>query len=176
VVNDYDENQSDNIILYGHNQKNQSMFGTLKKYKITRAIDNGFEYYKEHPTFTFSNLYQTYTYKIVAIFVIEVEPWQNPNGVVFDYHNYVNFAPSGNYTFENWQTNLNAHTALDTGVDFGEDDQYMTLSTCSNEFEPSRLVVIGRKLRPGESAEVDTSKASINADAIEPDLAFIYNY
>jgi SrtB family sortase len=176
VINDYDENQSDNIVLYGHNQKNQTMFGTLKKYKITRANNAGFKYYKENPTFTFSNLYKTYTYKIIAIFVIEVEPRQNPSGVIFDYHNYVNFSKNGIYTYDKWQTNINAHTALDTGVEFNEDDKFITLSTCSNEFEPSRLVVVGRRVRDGEDASVDTSKASINADAIEPDLAFIYNY
>jgi hypothetical protein len=37
-------------------------------------------------------------------------------------------------------------------------------------------VVIGRRVRDGESPEVDTEKAAINPDAIEPDWDFIYNY
>jgi SrtB family sortase len=178
VVNDYPDNQSDNIVLYGHNQKDNTMFGTLKQYKVTRQNKRGFDYYKEHPTFTFSNLYETFTYKIVAIFVIEVEPWQNPTGEIFDYHNYITFnnVKSGKYTYNNWEAQILAHSAIDTGVDIEKGDHFMTLSTCSNEFEPSRLVVIGRRLRDGESAEVDTSKAVINTDAIEPDWDFIYKY
>jgi sortase B len=177
IVNDYNNKQTDNIILYGHNQKDNTMFGTLKKYKTTKVNPKGFEYYKEHPTFTFSNLYEEYTYKIVAIFVIEVEERQNPDGEIFDYHNYIRFtAPErSEYNFENYVAQITAHSAIDTGVDMKEGDKFITLSTCSNEFEPSRLVVIGRRVRTGESAEVDTSLSSINADAIEPDWTYIYN-
>ena len=50
----------------------------------------------------------------------------------------------------------------------------MTLYTCSNEFDNSRFVVIGRKVRDGESPEVDTSLAKLNPDVKEPDLNFIY--
>ncbi|MDR0903434.1 MAG: class B sortase [Ruminococcus sp.] len=176
VVNDYNNKQADNIVLYGHNQRDNSMFGTLKKYKTTRVNPNGFEYYKEHPTFTFSNLYENYTYKIVAIFIIEVEPYQNPTGEIFDYHNFIRFTSPevSDYTFDNWVEKITAHSAIDTNVDMEKGDKFMTLSTCSNEFEPSRLVVIGRRLREGESPDVDTTKAAINPDAIEPDLDYIY--
>ncbi|MDR0987006.1 MAG: class B sortase [Ruminococcus sp.] len=176
VVNDYNNAQADNIVLYGHNQRDTTMFGTLKKYKTTRVNPTGFEFYKEHPTFTFSNLYENYTYKIVAIFIIEVEPYQNPTGEIFDYHNYIIFTSPevSEYTFDNWVEKITAHSAIDTNVDMAPGDRFMTLSTCSNEFEPSRLVVVGRRVREGESPEVDTSKAAINPDAIEPDLDFIY--
>jgi sortase B len=178
TVNDYNEKQADNIVLYGHNQRDNSMFGTLKKYKTTRVHTSGFDYYKEHPTFTFSNLYENYTYKIVAIFVIEVEPYQNPTGEIFDYHNYIRFTSPevSEYTYDNWVEKITAHSAINTNIDMVDGDKFLTLSTCSNEFEPSRLVVVGRRVREGESAEVDTSKAAINPDAIEPDWDYIYNY
>ena len=168
VANDYDKNQSDNLIIYGHNQADQTMFGTLKK-------DNtkNFDFYLDHPTFKFSNLYEEYTYKIVAMFVVEVEPYQTRDGVVFDYHNYVNF--NKNRTFSDFKENILARTAVNTGVDFNEDDKFITLSTCSNEFEPSRFVVIGRRVRDGESPEVDVSKAAINEDMLEPDYSYIYS-
>lgn len=173
IANDYDKNQSDNIIIYGHNQKNGTMFGTLKDYKITQSRTENFDFYCENPTFTFSNLYEEYTYKIIAMFIIEVEPRQTRDGVIFDYHNYINFTP--NRSFDTWKSNILDRTAVNTGVDFNEDDQFITLSTCSNEFEPSRFVVIGRKVRDGESSRVDTSKAELNTDAKEPDLNFIYS-
>ncbi len=171
-INDYNDKQSDNIIVYGHNQADGSMFGTLKKYKIKKQSTGNFSFYQQNPTFKFSNLYEEYTYKIIAIFVIEVKPEQTRDGVIFDYHNYVKFA--GERNFDKFKENILKRTAVNTGVDFDENDKFMTLSTCSNEFDPSRLVVIGRRVRPGESPEVDTSKAEINEDMLEPDYAYIY--
>ncbi|MDE7294099.1 MAG: class B sortase [Oscillospiraceae bacterium] len=174
VVNDYDFNQCDNIILYGHNQADGTMFGTLKKYKVTSQNTSRFDFYKEHPTFTFSNLYEEYTYKIIALFVCEVEPRHTRDGVIFDYQNYVIFG-SREKTFDEYMENLNERTEIITGVDVREGDKFMTLSTCSNEFEPSRFIVVGRRVRDGESAEVDTSKAELNPNVKEPDWNYIYN-
>lgn len=173
VANDYSKNQSDNLVIYGHNQADQTMFGTLKKYKIKKDNTKNFDFYLDHPTFKFSNLYEEYTYKIIAMFVVEVEPYQTKDGVVFDYHNYINFGSSR--TFSDFKENILARTAVNTGVDFDEDDKFITLSTCSNEFEPSRFVVIGRRVRDGESPEVDVSKAAINEDMLEPDYSYIYS-
>lgn len=174
VVNDYDFNQSDNIILYGHNQANGTMFGTLQKYKITKQNTSKFDFYLQHPTFTFSNLYEEYTYKIIALFVVEVEPEQTRDGVIFDYQNYIRFG-SKEKTYEEFMQNVTERSQIITGVDVQEGDKFMTLSTCSNEFEPSRFVVIGRRVRDGESPEVDTSVAALNPDAKEPDWNYIYN-
>lgn len=173
IANDYNDNQSDNLIIYGHNQADQTMFGTLKKYKIKKDNTKNFDFYLENPTFTFSNLYEEYTYKIIAMFVIEVEPYQTRDGIIFDYHNYVNF--NKKKTFSTFEENLLARTAVNTGVDFNENDKFITLSTCSNEFEPSRFVVIGRRVRDGESAEVNVSLAEINTDMLEPDYSYIYS-
>ncbi|MGN0666271.1 MAG: class B sortase [Huintestinicola sp.] len=174
VVSDYGFNQSDNIILYGHNQANGSMFGTLQKYKITKQNTKKFDFYLQHPTFTFSNLYEEYTYKIIALFVVEVLPEQTREGKIFDYHNYIKFG-SQKRTYEEFMKNITDRSEIITGVDVQEGDQFLTLSTCSNEFEPSRFIVIGRKVRDGESPEVDTSLAKLNPDALEPDWNFIYS-
>ena len=172
VVNDYDFNQADNLVIYGHNQKDGTMFGTLQYYKVKKSDTSRFEFYKEHPTFEFSNLYENYTYKIIAMFVSEADETQARDGDIFDAHNFVYFGSSEKRTFEKFEKYIYERTAVLTGVDFNENDKYMTLSTCSNEFEPSRFIVIGRRVRDGESPEVDTSKAEINPDAKEPD----YNY
>ena len=173
VVNDFSANQSDNIVLYGHNQANGSMFGTLQRYKVTKQNTSRFDFYLEHPTFEFSNLYHEYTYKIIAAFVIEVEPRQTRTGEVFDYQNYIRFG-SKSYTYDEWMENIMARTEIITGVDVEKGDKFLTLSTCSNEFEPSRFLVIGRRVREGEDPYVDTSLARLNPDAVEPDWNYIY--
>lgn len=174
IVDDYGFRQSDNIILYGHNQANGAMFGTLQKYKVTKQNTSRFSFYLEHPTFTFSTLYEEYVYKIVALFVVEADASQTRDGVIFDYHNYIMFGANGR-TYDAFIENITERTEIITGVDVQEGDQFMTLSTCSNEFEPSRFVVIGRKVRDGESPEVDTSLACLNPDAKEPDWDYIYS-
>ncbi len=174
VANEQNDLQSDNLVIYGHNQKDGTKFGTLKNYKIKSSDTSNFEFYKEHPTFEFSNLYENYTYKIIATFVSEATAEQDPNGEWFDYHNYINF-DDGNYSFEKYKTIVESRSAIITGVDYNEDDKYITLSTCSNEFDNSRFVIIGRRVREDESTFVDTSKATINEDMKEPDLNFIYN-
>jgi len=169
--NDY--NQCDNIVLYGHNQANGEMFGTLKNYKITKQNTSNFSFYKEHPTFTFSSLYEEYEYKIIACFVIEVEPYQTRDGQIFDYHNYIIFNDN-EWKYSTFIENVMERTEINTGVDVNENDKFLTLSTCSNEFEPSRFVVIGRRVRDGEDPTVDTSLATLNEDAKEPDWSYIY--
>lgn len=175
-VNDYAFNQSDNLTIYGHNQADGSMFGTLQYYKVTQKDTSRFSFYQEHPTFTFSNLYEEYTYKIVAMFVSESTASQAKDGVIFDAHNFVRFKKdkSEKRSFENFVKNINERTEILTGVDMQEGDKFMTLSTCSNEFDNSRFIVIGRRVRDGESPEVDTSLAQLNPNVKEPDWNYIY--
>ena len=54
-------------------------------------------------------------------------------------------------------------------------DRLLTLSTCYSEFEDARLVVIARLVRPGESTEVDTSKAVENPNPRYPQAYYDEN-
>ncbi|MGN0690898.1 MAG: class B sortase [Oscillospiraceae bacterium] len=177
IINDYDFNQSDNVTIYGHNQADGSMFGTLQYYKVTKQNTSRFSFYQDHPTFTFSNLYEEYTYKIVAVFVSESKASQARDGIIFDPHNFVRFKADSSHerSFESFVKNINERTEILTGVDMEKGDKFMTLSTCSNEFDDSRFIVIGRRVRDGESPEVDTSLAQLNPNVKEPDWNFIYN-
>lgn len=158
--------RSDNLVLYGHNQKDRSMFGSLKDYK------KNLEHYKAHPTITFNSNYQSDVYKIFAYFVTEVEPYQTSDGYVFDYHNYLDLSDKAVY--EDFISNINERSQIVTSVDVRYGDEFLTLSTCSNEFEPSRFVIFARKTRKGEDTEVNTSAAYLNPQAKEPDWKVIF--
>lgn len=147
-INDYVENQTKNIIIYGHKQKSGSMFGTLHNYH------NNIDFYKENPTFEFSNLYETYTYKVLAMFVC-----QTKGEDVFDYHNYINLPEKGDYCFYKWLLNVRDRSEIETPVSADINDYYITLSTCSYEKPDCRFVVIGRRVRDDETNDVDTEKA-----------------
>ena len=53
---------SDNIILYGHNMRDGSMFAALSSY-----LDPDF--YAEHPIICFDSLYERRTYEIICVFI-----------------------------------------------------------------------------------------------------------
>lgn len=157
--------QSDNIVLYGHNEADNSMFGDLDRYK------KNIEFYKEHPIIQFNTNYEAGQYKIIGYFVTNVLPSQARDGVVFDYHNYIDMDED---RYNDFISNVMLRTQINTGVDCKYGDKFITLSTCSSEFEPSRFVVVARKVRKGEDPNVDTSLASINKNAKEPDWDVIY--
>lgn len=143
---------SDNIVLYGHDNNDGTMFGNLRKYKKL-------DFYKENPVITFTNLYSSDKYKIIAYFVINNSEKDAP---VFDYHNYINL--STQEEFDKYMTEVNARSYMHNDVDVKLGDKFLTLSTCSYEFDDGRLAIIARKVRPGESPDVDVSKAETNPD------------
>ncbi len=158
--------RSDNLIVYAHNQKDNTMFGDLEKYK------KSLEFYSSHPIISFSSNYHKDTYKIIGCFVINTDRKYTSDGQLFDYHNYINW--NDNYTYENFVENVRAHSEINTTVDVNENDKFITLSTCSNEFEAARFVVVARQLRDGEDAFVDTQNATVNLDAIKPEYNLIF--
>ncbi|MCR5168289.1 MAG: class B sortase [Oscillospiraceae bacterium] len=159
------DKRSDVLTLYGHNQRDLTMFGELKSYK------GNVDFYKSHPVITFYSNYEKDTYKIFGYFVTEVLPEQTKDGKVFRYHNFIDLDRS---SYEEFVSNIELRSQIITGVDVKYGDEFLTLSTCSNEFEPSRFVVFARKTRKGEDETVDTSQAVLNPSAKEPDWNVIY--
>ena len=158
--------RSDNLVIYGHNQKDKTMFGDLAYYK--KNID----YYSQHPVIQFSSNYRTDTYKIFAYFVAPTLESQTADGVVFDYHNRLEFSSREKY--DDFINNVMLRSQIITPVDVQYGDEFITLSTCSNEFSNSRFAVFARKVREGESTEVDVFQAYLNPNAKEPDWNVIY--
>lgn len=148
VLNVREEEQSRNIIIYGHKQRNGTMFGTLHNYH------NDIDFYKSNPTFSFSTLYENYTYKVLAMFTC-----RTTGNNVFDYHNYIDLPENGDRSFDEWISNVRKYSEIQTPVSASKDDYYLTLSTCSYEYPNSRFVVIARRVRENESPEVEVDKA-----------------
>ena len=141
-----------NTVIFGHHMNNGTIFGALDKYKTV----NGF---KSAPVITFNTIYKDYQWKVIAAFIT--------NGYIKDDNNYIfpyyftNL--SATYKMSAYLSELAQRSLYDTGVDVLPTDKLLTLSTCSHEFEDARFVVVARLVRPGESAEVDTSKVVVNS-------------
>lgn len=138
-----DEDQSDNLVLYGHNMKDNTMFGSLRKYRLD------LEFYKEAPFIELDTNYQHYTYVIFALSIADgrgESDWR-----FWDMEDFADEA-----SFNAFVDPAREKSLVDIPVDVKYGDKLITLCTCvPDEYETdnSRFLVIGRRLRPGESPE-----------------------
>lgn len=147
---------SPNLVLYGHNQEDGTMFGNLKNYK------QDLEFYANNPTVTLRTEYESGTYLIYAYFVTNALENQDSNGEVFHYHDYIE-ALNDESTFDWYMGEVQSRNQIISPVKAEFGDKLLVLSTCSNEFSNSRFVVFARKLRDGESvSDYDFTSASFN--------------
>lgn len=151
--------RSTNIVIYGHsNDKTGEYFAPVKQYN-----KDGLEFYKQHPTIQFNTIYGDGNYKIIGMFLENV----NVAGKSFGYHNFINAANEDE--FNKFVNEVKGRSFLTMPVDTKYGDQLITLSTClSTSSKNSRYVLVARKVRPGESAAVDVSQATVNANMIPP--------
>lgn len=151
------EETDKNLIIYGNDIKNGSMFGCLKKYK-------SLSFYKKNPTIKLSTLYNTNTYKIYSVFILNASK-ADDNGYIYNISR-KSFLNSDD--FNNWTKEAYERSVINTGVETQFGDDIITLVTRSDEFENSRLVIMARKLRDGETSKVNTSQASVNPNPRYP--------
>ncbi|MBP0955663.1 MAG: class B sortase [Oscillospiraceae bacterium] len=166
-----DRERSDNIILYAHNQKDGTMFGNLDYYRWDPA------YWLKNPFIYFNTNYSEDAYVIISSFVVNSLP-ESDNGNLFDYNNYIDFAEDegSKYSFAVFAKEITERSHIITGVPFDESDEYITLSTCSTEWDDSRHVIVARKLRDGETTDnFDTTNFAKNPDPKWPAIYYKYH-
>lgn len=156
------DRQSDMLVLYGHNQRDGTMFGNLKHYK--RDVD----FYKRNPFITFETEYGSQKYVIFGFFVTNTLAKHDSNGEVFHYHDYPELYSEEVYSW--YMGQVAERNEIISPIDVTYGDKFLVLSTCSNEYSGSRFVVMARKLRPGESvSEIDVSDTQLNYGSNEID-------
>lgn len=128
---------SDNLIIYGHNMDDGSMFEDLTKLE-------DYDFYKKHKYIEFDTLEDYGRYEIVAVFKTSAYA-----DVGFPYYQFVDADNVDDY---NDYINTCKELALyDTGVtpEFG--DKLISLSTCEYSQEDGRLVVVASYVDNGET-------------------------
>lgn len=160
------EYTSPNLVIYGHNQEDGTMFGRLKYYKVDYSrTDPNANFYKYNPVIKFNSEFETGEYLIYGFFVTNALENQDSNGEVFHYHDYIETL-NDEYTFNWYQGEVHKRNQIISPVDVVYGDKLLVLSTCSNEFTESRFVVFARKLREGESvSDYDFSETRLNPNA-----------
>ena len=122
---------SDNVIIYGHNMKNGTMFADLNKYKDKK-------FYESHKEVQFDTLTEEGTYKVVYAFVTEVNKKDS-----FKYYEKINW--NSKDEFNEYMLNLEQRKLYDTGEKIKKKDKLLTLSTCEKASDNSRMVVVCKK-------------------------------
>ena len=115
-----------NTVIYGHNMKSGSMFGTLSSYRKQ-------DYYDRHPVMYFLTPTVNYKIELISGFVAPADAEL--------YNTYL-------FTEDMPRVLTDIRNASDfvSRFELAEGDRLFTLSTCSYEFDSARYVVIGRML------------------------------
>lgn len=149
----FEDEISRNHVLYGHNMNDGRMFAEILKYA-------DLTYYMEHPILHFDTVQQQGDWKIISVFKTNTLSSQ---GELFQY-NQTKFSSEAEYL--NFVYQMRIRSIIDTGVDFSAQDDILTLSTCSYEFEDFRTVLVARRVREGE--EKNVPQAAYNSAVVYP--------
>ena len=125
---------SDNLIIYGHNMKDSSMFSGLMKY-----TDKSF--WESHKTIRFDTLTEKCNYEVIAVFKTVVYT-DSPES--FKYYQFINADTRDE--FNAYITKCKELTLYDTGVTAEYGDKLITLSTCEYSRNNGRMVVVAKKI------------------------------
>lgn len=131
--------RAQNLLLYGHNMRDGSMFGHLTHYQDR-------SYYQSHAFIDFATLYERERYVIFAVMEVSTDPRQS---------NYVNFAGHSSFAsveaFDAYLEEVSEKSLYQTSVEVSANDALLTLATCHGD---NRLVLLARRVRDGENEAV----------------------
>lgn len=130
------EYPNSNIIMYGHNMKDGSMFKDLLKYADE-------EYYNNHKYIEFVTNTSSSTYEIIAVFKSRIFYKNEKN--VFRYYQCTNLNNEQDYNY--YVNNSKELSLYDTGVNAEYGEQIITLITCEYSSENGRMVVVAKKAK-----------------------------
>ena len=117
--------ECDNLVIYGHNMKNGTMFSDVTQYRNK-------DYCTEHPVIEFETAEGMKQYTVFAVVYVK-----NNDGW-YDFHT------ADNETEFNKKIEAIKHRALyDTGITPQYGQQLLTLSTCYGATKSDRIIVIG---------------------------------
>ena len=122
----------DNIIIYGHNMKNKTMFNALTQYSDR-------EFYDNHKLIHFDTLNDSNLYEVIAVFKTRV---YSDNG--FRYYDFTK--ANTEEEFNAYIEKCKAFSFYETGLTAEYGDRLLTLSTCEYTQNNGRFVVIAKQI------------------------------
>lgn len=156
--------QSENIVLYGHNMLNGSKFATLHYYRQDPS------FYDENPIIEFSSNYRDYQYIIFAYLLTYGDYGESAYGEEFAYWDQEELDTEED--FNKYVETVQDRSMISPDIDVAYGDKLLTLQTCYLDEDNSRLLVVARRLRDHETIDSidkaqDASKSENSADSEE---------
>lgn len=125
-----------NVIIYGHDMKDNQMFKDLIKYQDK-------EFYEQHPIIKIATEEGENDYEIISAFKSRVFYQDETN--VFRFYQYYNFDNENKYN--EYISNCKKIQLYDTGKTATYGEQLITLITCEYSQENGRMVVVAKKVQ-----------------------------
>lgn len=125
-----------NVIIYGHDMKDNQMFKDLIKYQDK-------EFYEQHPIIKIATEENENNYEIISAFKSRVFYQDETN--VFRFYQYYNFDNENKYN--EYISNCKKIQLYDTGKTATCGEQLITLITCEYSQENGRMVVVAKKVQ-----------------------------
>ena len=129
--------KSDNLIIYGHHMKDNTMFSQLEKYK-------SYNFYLNHKYIKFFTIENgrtiENTYEVMIAFKTIAYSDEG-----FRYYSYTDFQNYEDY--EEFVENCRNLEFYYTGVVGTHQDKYITLSTCEYSQKNGRMIIVAKKIK-----------------------------
>lgn len=139
-----------NIVIFGNNMKDGTMFGSLKKYR-------NLNFYKQHPEI---ELYYGDTQEKYVVFsIMLLSSHEDDSGSIYN-PSRSHFADEDEFNI--WYNESRARSLINTTVSVEYGDDILTLVTSANDFAGARLVVLAKKTTDWDASHTDVSGAVVN--------------
>lgn len=128
------EPASDNLLIYGHNMANGTMFHCLLNYEQKT-------YWEAHPVILMSTLYEQNEYEIIAALYDRI---YFTSDTCFKFYQFIDAADEDAYNEA--ITYFKEHSLYDTGVTAQYGDKLITLVTCAYHVDNGRFLVVAKEI------------------------------
>lgn len=117
-----------NTVLYGHHMKDGSMFADLKKFKDQ-------DFFNENKYIYMDTKDGRKKYEIFSVFIAKTD------------FNYIKSQFNNEKDFTNFSKSIQEKSSISTDIKLSNTDEFLTLSTCTYEFDDGRLALVGRLVK-----------------------------
>ncbi len=128
------DGEGGNVVVYAHNMKNDTMFSVLENYL-------NYSFWEQNKLINFSTSETKMQYEVFSSFIIDTDI-RNPEALVA-YQSLNSAAP---IEVDEYLEFLKQKSVYQTDISPDIGDSFLTLSTCTNEQETDRIVVVAKRI------------------------------
>ncbi|MCC0648865.1 class B sortase [Clostridioides sp. ZZV15-6598] len=114
-----------NVIVYGHNMKNKTMFNNLNKFK------DG-DFFKENNQIKITMDEKEFLYEVFSAYIVESD------------YDYLKTSFNSESDYQKYIDTITSKSLHKSNIKVNSKDKIVTLSTCTYEFDDARMVIHGK--------------------------------